>query len=161
MQEPYGIFFKEYQDMINIVFGIVMILFGLSFMGVFQLPFFKQRGFTNVNVKQMNFWSSCLFGIIFSVSWSPCIGTFLGSALMIATTGKHVGEAILMLLCFSLGLGIPFFFSAILTQKLKTTFDWIKRHYQLITKISGIFLIMIGILMITGYMRYFLNLLAG
>lgn len=156
-----GIFLKEYQGILNVVFGIIMILFGLNFMGMLHLSFLKQNQFLKINTKQMNFVSSFLFGVIFSVTWSPCIGSFLGSALMLAANTNHMLEGVLMLFCFSLGLGIPFFISAILIQKLKTTFDWIKKHYGVINKICGIFLILMGILMMTGYMRYFLNMLAN
>lgn len=160
LQVVFGIFLKKYQDLLNIVFGIIMILFGLNFMDIFQIPFFKQNLKMQINTKHMNFFTSCLFGIIFSVSWSPCIGSFLGSALMIASNSKYILEGIGMLLCFSLGLGIPFLISAILIEKLKSSFDFIKKHYLIINRISGIFLIVIGILMISGCMRYFLNLIA-
>ena len=70
---------------------------------------------------------------MFSVGWTPCVGAFLGSALMLASQQGHAFEGMLMLLCYSLGLGVPFLFSAVLIDRLKTTFDWIKRHYGVIT----------------------------
>ncbi|MCI9016656.1 MAG: cytochrome c biogenesis protein CcdA [Clostridia bacterium] len=153
-----GVFIKKYNQILNIIFGIIVILFGLNFMELIKIPFINKTKKININIENKGFLSSILFGIIFSVGWTPCIGTFLGSALMLATVKAHVLEGILMLLCFSIGLGIPFFISALLIDKLKTTFDFIKRNYKVINRISGGFLVIIGLLMITGLMQYFLSL---
>lgn len=154
-----GGFIRQYNRIINIVFGILLILFGLNFMEFIKIPFLNQTKKLKVTIKIEGFMSSVLFGIIFSVGWTPCIGTFLGSALMLAATKAHILEGTLMLLCFSLGLGIPFLISAVLIQKLKTTFQFIKAHYTIINRIAGGFLIIMGIAMMTGYMQYFLSLL--
>ena len=98
--------------------------------------------------------------MIFSVGWTPCVGAFLGSALMLASQQGKAMVGMLMLLAYSLGLGIPFVFSAILIDKLKTAFQWIKKHYAIINKICGVFLIVIGVLMATGTMGRFLALLS-
>lgn len=154
-----GLFIKQYSQIINIIFGIILILFGLNFMNALNISFINKTKKLNIKINSKGFPSSVLFGIIFSVGWSPCVGTFLGSALMLAATKTHILEGILMLFSFSIGLGIPFLISAILIDKLKTTFDFIKRNYKIINIIAGIFLIVIGILMMTGYMQYFLGLL--
>ena len=96
------------------------------------------------------------FGIVFGLGWTPCIGAFLGSALMLASSQASWTQGILLLLCYSAGLGIPFLISAVLIQKLKTTFDWIKSHYGIINRISGGLLILVGILMMTGLMNQYL-----
>jgi cytochrome c-type biogenesis protein len=101
-----------------------------------------------------------IFGIVFSVGWTPCVGAFLGSALMLATSQGQVTEGIIMLLLYSLGLGIPFFISAILIDKLKTAFNFIKKHYKIINTISGCILIVVGVLMATGLFGKFLSLLS-
>ena len=101
-----------------------------------------------------------LFGMIFSIGWTPCVGAFLGSALMLASQQGHVLEGILMLLAYSIGLGIPFTLSAVLIDYLKSTFDFIKKHYQIINLISGIFLVLIGVLMATGTLGWLLGLLS-
>jgi len=108
----------------------------------------------------LNFFSCVLFGIIFSIGWTPCVGAFLGSALMMASQQGTTMTGMLMLFAYSLGLGIPFVFSAILIDKLKTAFDFIKKHYTWINRICGGFLIVIGILMATGMMGKFLALLS-
>ncbi len=149
-----GSFLKEYQTIVNIVSGIVVILFGLNFMGVIRLPFINnvmQAGNKSTNT---GFWPSVMFGVIFSVSWTPCIGTFLGSALMLAAHTGETIQGIFMLLSFSLGLGIPFIVSAVLIERLKSTFDFIKRHYRAINIISGCMLVILGIVIATGMIGY-------
>lgn len=143
---------------VNIVSGIIVILFGLSFLGVFKLNIFKGSKFERT--QSMGFFTSLLFGIVFSVGWTPCVGAFLGSALLLAATAGHVLEGMLMLLVYSLGLGIPFLISAILIDKLKGAFNFIKKHYNVINAVSGGLLIVIGILMATGLFGKWLAILA-
>ena len=88
------------------------------------------------------------------------MGAFLGSALMLASQQGHVLEGMGMLLSYSLGLGVPFLISAVLIDRLKTAFDWIKRNYKLVNVICGSLLILVGILMATGLMGLFLNALS-
>lgn len=150
---------SHHQMIVNIVTGAIVILFGLNYLGVFKMVLFKGSKLS-VDTHNLSFFSAMVFGIIFSIGWTPCVGAFLGSALMLASQQGHVLEGMLMLLVYSLGLGIPFLISSILIDKLKTTFDWIKRHYNIINKICGIFLIVIGVLMATGALGKFLALLS-
>jgi cytochrome c-type biogenesis protein len=108
----------------------------------------------------MGFFSALLFGMIFSIGWTPCVGAFLGSALMLASQQGHVMEGMLMLLAYSLGLGIPFILSAVLIDYLKSAFNWIKKNYKVINIISGSLLVLIGILMATGTLGRLLGLLS-
>lgn len=154
-----GSLLKEYQTAVNIVSGLIVIFFGLNFLGVFKLNLFKGSNH-KVNTKNMGFFSAMLFGIIFSVSWTPCVGAFLGSALMLASQQGHVGEGVVMLLVYSLGLGIPFVLSAVLIDYLKSAFNWIKKHYKVINIVCGILLILVGILMATGLIGRMFTLLS-
>ena len=154
-----GSFLKSHQTAVNIVSGLVVIFFGLNFLGVFKLRLFRGAGGT-VNTSNPGFFSSALFGVIFSLGWTPCVGAFLGSALMLASQQGHVIEGMIMLLVYSLGLGVPFILSAILIDRLKTAFDWIKRHYNVINIICGCLLIVIGLLMATGLIGRLLNILS-
>ncbi len=150
---------KEYQTAVNIVSGLIVIFFGLNFLGVFKLNLFKGSNH-KVNTKNMGFFSAMLFGIIFSVSWTPCVGAFLGSALMLASQQGHVGEGVVMLLVYSLGLGIPFVLSAVLIDYLKSAFNWIKKHYKVINIVCGVLLILVGVLMATGLIGRMFTLLS-
>ena len=154
-----GSFLREYQTAVNIISGLIVIFFGLNFLGVFKLPLFQGGGF-RFKTDNMGFFSALVFGIIFSVGWTPCVGAFLGSALMLASQQGHVLEGVLMLLTYSLGLGIPFVLSAVLIDYLKAAFDWIKKHYAVINTVSGILLILIGILMATGTIGWLLGILS-
>ncbi len=154
----FGRFLGEYRLAVNIVTGVIVIIFGLNFLGVFRLNIFKGINFSKTN--GMGFFSSVLFGLVFSVGWTPCVGAFLGSALLLAANRGSMAEGIVMLLCYSLGLGIPFFVSAILIDKLKSAFVWIKRHYGLINTVSGVLLVLVGVLMATGLFGKFLAMLS-
>lgn len=154
-----GSFLKSHQQTVNIVSGVIVILFGLNFLGILKLNLFHGTK-KSVNTTDLGFFTSALFGIIFSVGWTPCVGAFLGSALMLASQQGHVLTGMIMLLCYSLGLGIPFIISALLIDKLKSTFAFIKKNYRVINMVCGGFLIVIGILMATGTMGRFLSLLS-
>jgi cytochrome c-type biogenesis protein len=154
-----GSFLRQYQTAVNIVSGLIVIVFGLSFLGVFHLNIFKGRQHT-MNTEKMGFFSAALFGMIFSIGWTPCVGAFLGSALALASQQGHVVEGMLMLLAYSMGLGIPFVLSAVLIDYLKSAFQWIKKHYTVINAISGVLLIVIGVLMMTGTLGRLLSLLS-
>lgn len=153
-----GGFLREYQTAVNIVSGLVVVFFGLNFLGVFRLNLFK-GGVKAFKTENMGFFSSVLLGLVFSVGWTPCVGTFLGSALMLASNRAHAAEGVLMLLSYSAGLGIPFIFSAVLIDYLKGAFNLIKKNYGIINKVSGGMLVIIGILMATGLLGRFLSLL--
>ena len=154
-----GSFLKSHQTAVNIVSGLLVIFFGLSFLGVFRLSFFQGSRF-RVDGEHMGFFSALIFGLIFSLGWTPCVGAFLGSALALASQQGHVVQGMVMLLAYSLGLGVPFLLSALLIDKLKSTFDWVKRHYTIINRISGGLLIAIGLLMATGTLGRVLAMLS-
>ena len=154
-----GSFLKEHQTAVNIISGIVVIFFGLNFLGVFKLNLFKGSS-RSVDTNNMGFFSALLFGVIFSLGWTPCVGAFLGSALMLASQQGSVLAGTFMLLAYSLGLGVPFILSAVLIDKLKSAFDWIKRNYRVINIVSGSLLILIGILMATGTLGRLISVLS-
>ncbi|MEE1242312.1 cytochrome c biogenesis CcdA family protein [Frisingicoccus sp.] len=153
-----GSFLKVHQTAVNIVSGLIVVFLGLNFLGVFQINLFRGTS-RSIGTSNMGFFSALIFGIAFSLGWTPCVGAFLGSALMLASQQGHVMEGMGMLFVYSLGLGIPFILSAVLIDYLKSAFDWIKRHYDKINKVSGFFLILVGILMATGMMGKLLGLL--
>ena len=152
-----GSFLTRHHTAVNIVLGLIVIAFGLNYLGVFRLKLFRGSGRT-LEHRELSFFSAVLFGIVFSVGWTPCVGAFLGSALALASQQGHVLAGMLMLLVYSLGLGLPFILSAVLIDRLKTAFDWIKRHYNIINTVCGVLLIAVGVLMATGTLG---RLLAG
>lgn len=154
-----GSFLTQYQTAVNIVSGAVVVLFGLNFLGILQLNLFQgMRG--GMDTRNMGFFSAVLFGVIFSVGWTPCVGAFLGSALMLASQQGSALTGMGMLLCYSLGLGVPFLMSAVLIDQMKSAFDFIKRNYDTVNRICGGFLILVGIAMMTGRMGQLLAMLS-
>lgn len=156
-----GVIFNKYMREINIVSGTIMVIFGLNYLGIINIGLLN-KSFKMDNPtgnKKSSIMSAILFGMIFGIGWTPCVGPFLGSALMIASNSTNVFMGASMLLTYSLGLGIPFILSALLIDSLKTTFDFIKRNYKTINRISGVFLIIIGIMMMTGYLNLLLSIL--
>ena len=147
-----GSFLTRYQSAVNAVCGIVVILFGLNYLGVLKLKLFDRMGMS-AKTDNLNFLSAMVFGLVFSVGWTPCVGTFLGTALMMASQQGSAMVGMGMLLCYSLGLGVPFLISAVLIDQLKAGFNFIKSHYEIINKVCGILLIVVGVLMATGVLN--------
>ena len=144
-----GSFLTKYQTAVNIVSGLIVVLFGLNYMGVLHLNFFKGVG-ASMEKDNLDFFSALVFGMVFSIGWTPCVGVFLGSALMLASQQGHAVEGMLMLLAYSLGLGVPFLFSAVLIDRLKGAFNWVKAHYKQVNLVCGGLLVIVGALMATG-----------
>lgn len=150
-----GRFLREYQTIVNIVCGALVVVFGLSYLDVIRLPFFKGMN----GAKQVTgVLSAFLFGMIYSVSLTPCVGAFLGSALMMASSSGGALTGTLLLLCYSLGLGIPFVVSAVLLDQLSSVFGLIKKHYRVINVVCGVFLIVVGVAMMFGFMNRLMTL---
>ena len=153
-----GSFLIRYQSIVNIILGGIVIAFGLNYLGVLNLNIFRgMKG--GVKTADMNFWSAFVFGVVFSVGWTPCVGVFLGSALMLASQQGSALVGTLMLLSYSLGLGVPFLLSAVLIDQLKGAFAFIKKNYGIINRVCGGLLIVVGVLMATGLLGRFLNML--
>lgn len=152
-----GSLFTAHTVLLNLICGAVVIVFGLSYLNIIPLPFF--RGGTNkITIK--NPVSAFLFGLIYSISLTPCVGAFLGSALMLASTAGSAGRGLMLLICYSLGLGIPFLVAALLIDRLAKAFDAVKRHYRIINLICGVFLIAVGVCMMCGWLNRLMGFFA-
>lgn len=149
---------QKYETVVNIVTGAIVVILGLNFTGLIKIPFLNGMKKAQVQVTPAGFGTSLLFGIVFSIGWTPCVGAFLGSALMMASQRGTMVAGIIMLVLYSAGLGIPFIFSAVLIDRLKETFQVIKKNYRIINLVSGIFLVIVGVLMMTGTFGYLLSL---
>lgn len=150
-----GAFLARYNRIVNMVSGLLVILFGLSYLEVFRIPFFKgMQGKHQID----SIFSAFLFGVIYSISLTPCVGAFLGSALMMASTSGTALQGVLLLVTYSIGMGVPFLISAVLIEKLNTAFTFIKKHYNIINMISGIFLIVTGVAMMLGWLNKLISI---
>ncbi|MCL2043365.1 MAG: cytochrome c biogenesis protein CcdA [Treponema sp.] len=153
-----GLLLVNHTTVVNIVTGLIVVFLGLNFIGIIKIGLFNRSGGITAKVKNLRFFSAMLFGIVFSITWTPCVGAFLGAALGKASMRGGIVSGIVMLLVYSLGLGIPFVVSAVLIDRLKVAFDFIKRHYRVINIVSGIVLVIMGVLMAAGLMGKFLSL---
>ena len=155
-----GSLLKKYETIVNLITGGIVVVLGLNFCGLIKIGFLNSTKKLQVQIQNIYFATSVLFGMIFAIGYTPCVGAFLGSALMMASQEGTMTAGVLMLVIYSAGLGIPFILSALLLDRLKGTFRVIKKHYRVVNIVSGIFLIVMGVLMMTGLFGKFLALLS-
>lgn len=143
-----GVAFSKYARYIKIVFGVLVILLGLGYMDILKIEIFSKFKKLGYNVKNLNFFKSLVFGMLFSISMTPCVGTFLTSALLLIATKETILKGLVLIVLYCVGLGLPFIISSVLIERLKNVFNVIKKHYDIVKKISGIILIVMGIYLI-------------
>ena len=136
------------QKYIKILFGVVIIILGLNYMGILKIKFLNKEIRVKKKIDDFTFFKTILFGMMFSISWTPCIGSFLGSALLLIANKQNILQGILLMLVYSIGFGIPFIISAVLIEKLKNFYNLIKKNYKIIKIISGVLLIVMGVYVI-------------
>lgn len=146
-----GALLIRYQRAVALVTGAVIVVFGLHDLGILRIGLIERTVRPSVQVEAKGALSCALLGVVFAVGWSPCTGPFLGSAMMMAATQGQVLGGVVLLLAYSLGLGVPFVLCALLIDRLKGAFDWIKRHYGAVNRVCGVFLVLVGVLMMTGW----------
>ena len=136
------------QKYIKILFGVVIIILGLNYMGILKIKFLNKENRIKKKIDDFTFFKTILFGMMFSISCTPCIGSFLGSALLLIANKQNILQGILLMLVYSIGFGIPFIISAVLIEKLKNFYNLIKKNYKIIKIISGVLLIVMGVYVI-------------
>jgi cytochrome c-type biogenesis protein len=146
-----GTFLQENIRWFEIIGGIVIIILGLHFAGVFKLKFLERERKIHIKNKRLGLLGTFAVGMAFGAGWTPCVGPILGSILTLAATTQNIGKGILLLVFYSLGLGIPFFLAGILIHKFFEYFKAIRKHFKIITAVGGILLIIVGVLLISGY----------
>lgn len=147
-----GKFLLSKFDLISKIAGIIIIILGLHFLGVFKkyLQFLNYEKRFHVKKIQAGVLSSFIVGLAFAFGWTPCIGPILGMILALAGGQDTVGQGILLLSVYSLGLGLPFLLTAIATQTFFNLFNKMKRYFNIMEAVSGVLLIVIGVLIFTG-----------
>ncbi len=149
----------RHRTLLDVVCGVLTILFGLNYMGVLTIPALQRTWRPSSRVMPRTFASSVLFGMVFAIGWSPCVGAFLASALSMAASSANMLTGVGLLLSYSVGLGLPFVLSALLIDQLESAFSWVKRHYDAINKASGALLVLMGAFMATGMLGNWMRLL--
>lgn len=153
-----GSMLVRYRRLLEAVCGLIVMAFGLSYLGVLPQLFsgvLRPRG----GAAEAGLGSALLFGATFAVAWTPCVGTFLASALSLAASSGSVATGVAMLGCYSVGLGVPFVLAALLMDELQGAFDWIKGHYELVNRCCGTLLVAVGLLMAVGLFGSWMRLL--
>ncbi|NCC65532.1 MAG: cytochrome c biogenesis protein CcdA [Spirochaetia bacterium] len=147
-----GRFLQDHLEILNRIGGVLVILFALNNLGLVLIPMLNNNHkFEMKGLKNMNIPKSMLFGFVFAIGWTPCVGPLLGSALMMAANAELLYKGMLTLFLYAMGLAIPFIFSAILLEQLEDVFNAIKKHAKLITILSGVFLLVFGIALALGF----------
>jgi len=135
--------------------GVIIILLGIHMTGLIRIPLLNREHRMSSGSRTKSLLSSLLLGIAFSFGWSPCLGPFLGSALLLSGQSSTLWEGMLLLFVFSLGLAVPFLLASLLFEELTQVFSWLKKHMLLIRILSGSLLIVLGLLMLLGWFGYY------
>lgn len=141
----------DYQQMLRKIGGVLVILFGLYIAGFLKLPFLTRTVRLELQDRPAGYLGAFIVGVTFAAGWTPCVGPILGSILLYASTAKTAYTGILMLGAYSLGLAIPFFLSALALNRFLDYFDRFKRLMPVVSAVGGIFLVVVGGLLLTNY----------
>ncbi len=145
----FGNLLARYQYGIMKVGGILIIILGVHFTGLITIPYLQIEKRVHLSGKPIGYVGSVVIGIVFAAGWTPCIGPILSTILLYASTVKHLKQGIILLVMYSLGLGLPFFLASLAINTFLSYFDWFKKYIRFVTIGSGCFLILIGILFVS------------
>lgn len=152
-----GSFLQQHMDLVRRGGGILIMVFGIHVTGLVPLKWLLGERRVSLKNKPTGLLGSFLVGLAFAAGWTPCIGPILASILMIAATEEKVAQGIVLLLLYSIGLGIPFLLSSLALHRFISVFNRFKKHIRLFEIVTGLFLILVGLLIFTNW----LSLLAG
>lgn len=150
-----GSFLAQNKGVLRKISGVQIIILGLFLLGVIRIPKLYQEKRFQLSSYSIGYLGAFPLGMAFAFAWTPCIGPILASILLYAGTSKTVTEGALLLLIYSLGLGIPFIITGLAFSYSLTAFDWVKRRYRLINAISAGLLIIMGIMLLTNWWNFF------
>lgn len=150
---------SSHRVLLEKISGAIIILLGIHMTGLVNIPFLNRDHRVDLGKRKVSLLSSMLLGIAFSFGWSPCLGPFLGSALLLSGQSSTLLEGITLLFFFALGLAIPFILASILFEELTFVFIWFKKHMKVVRIVSGSLLVVLGLLMLIGWFGYYANLL--
>ncbi len=146
----FGAFFLQNQILFGQISGVVIIVFGLHFLGLFRIPFLDQEARLDAGDKGGSSFGAYVLGLAFAFGWTPCIGPQLGAILSLAATEASVTRGTLLLGIYAAGLGIPFLLAAMFITRAMGLMNRIKRHMKLIERVMGGLLVAVGLAMVTG-----------
>ncbi len=144
-----------YQDQFTTVAGVVVMIFGAHFLGIFRIPFLDREARVEAGDRGGSAFGAYVLGLAFAFGWTPCLGPILGTILGLAATEGEVARGTILLGSYALGLGVPFLLVAAFFPRLGGFMGWLKRHMGRIERISGLLLWTVGLMMISGQFTAF------
>lgn len=146
-----GQLFYAFRDLLTKIGGVIIIVFGIHTLGLLKIPFLNYDTRRHYQPRpELGYASSALMGFFFGAGWSPCVGAVLGAILTLAINEATVGRGALLLLGYSLGLGIPFLLMALGISQASHVLRRTRRAMRVVTVVSGVFLVMLGVLILTN-----------
>jgi len=149
-----GHLLKDHQSGLNQVAGAAIIVMGILLAGVVTPAFLQQERRFHVLPSELGPWAAPVMGMAFAFGWSPCIGPALGAVLSLASYQQTLARGVLLLVAYSLGLGVPFVVTGFAFGRLAVVFAWVKRHFRAVNLASGAVLVAFGILLLTNNVHY-------
>jgi cytochrome c-type biogenesis protein len=147
----FGQLMLAYRTWIARIGGVLMILMGLWMLGVVRMDALQQERRMHLSDKPLGYLGTVVVGIAFGAGWTPCLGPTLGAILLLAANQSELGKGITLLSAYSLGLAVPFLLSAVLLERFLSFFQKFKRNLGTVNRIAGVLLIVVGVLMFTGW----------
>ena len=145
-----GTLFLRYQDWFNTIAGVIVMIFGAHFVGVYRIGFLDREARMDVGDRGGSSFGAYVLGLAFAFGWTPCIGPQLGAILSLAASEANVARGTLLLAVYAIGLGVPFLLVAAFLPRMGGVMGWMKRHMERIERVMGLLLWTIGLLMLTG-----------
>jgi len=142
------------------VAGVLVVVFGLHMAGVFKIGFLNYEKRFGQGFKKLGLLGSFLVGFSFAFGWTPCVGPILAAILAYASTQETVGKGVMLLVVYSLGLGVPFILAGIGINVFFGFFERVKRHFRMIEILSGALLVVIGIMIFTDRLTQLIGYLS-
>ncbi|MGO4916834.1 cytochrome c biogenesis CcdA family protein [Pseudogemmobacter sp. W21_MBD1_M6] len=146
----FGMFFLQNQELFSKLSGLVVIIFGLHFLGVFRIPLLNQEARLDAGDRGGSAFGAYVLGLAFAFGWTPCIGPQLGAILSLAASEASIARGTMLLAVYAAGLGIPFLLAAIFIQRSMGVMNRIKPYLGLIEKAMGALLVLVGVALLTG-----------
>jgi len=146
----FGAFFLQNQILFSQISGVVVIIFGIHFLGIFRIPFLDTEARMDAGDKGGSSFGAYVLGLAFAFGWTPCIGPQLGAILSLAASEASVTRGTVLLGVYALGLGIPFLLAAMFMTRAMGVMNHLKRHMKTIERVMGVLLLVVGIAMLTG-----------
>ena len=141
----------RHRDWISRIGGVIIIIFGLYLLGVLNIGFLSRERRFHVADKPVGYLGTVVVGIAFGAGWTPCLGPILGSILVYTSSQADMGRGMWLLLAYSLGLAVPFLLSAVAIDRFSAFFQRMRRQMVWVSRVSGVVLIVIGVLLVTNY----------